>query len=527
MKNYGRYLLGLLVVGALLFTVLYYLLRQRMIVVDEYDSVGRPARIHPDYAGTVIPPNIAPLNFLVQEKGTWYCVKIYSEQGKTIGIQSRKPQIVIPLRRWKKLLKVNRGSPLYFDIYVLDGNNRWNRFETITNTIADADIDDYLVYRKLKLSVTWKDMGMYQRNLKNFGESIVLHNSSFDGGCVNCHSFLSNSSDNMLTQIRSSKYGTPMLVAQNGEVTPVNTQTKFTPGKAGFTAWHPNGGVIAFSINKFEMFFHTAAVEVRDVFSHASDLALYLLDSNRIISTGKITKPDRMETFPEWSPSGRYLYFCSAPQLPVERYREVRCDLMRISYDCKTRKWGDLETVLSAQDVNGSITQPRFSPDGRFLLFNVSEYSAFPIHQAESDLYLMETETGRYYRLPISSDRNDSWHGWSSNGRWIVFSSKRIDGRFTRPFFSYIDGTGKVYKPFVLPQKDPTFYDSLVQVYNIPELIKGPIRVRAKQLSSSIFAYKQAPHADIITGATPGAPSVPTLKDWTAPGYDEPWKEWK
>jgi len=524
MKSYGRYLLMLLVIVALLLAVRYYLLWQRGIAIDEYDSVGRPARIHPDYANTVIPPNIAPLNFLLQEQGTLYYVKIYSEQGEAIEIQNRKPKIRIPMRRWKKLLKVNRGNQLYFDVYVRNESGQWNRFETITNTIADADIDDYLVYRRLRLSVTWKNMGMYQRNLESFNESIVLHNSSIDGGCINCHSFLRNSSDNMLAQIRSSDYGTPMIMVRNGQITTVNTSTDFTPGKVGFTAWHPHGSVIAFSINKFEMFFHTAAVEVRDVISHASDLALYLLDSNRIISTSKITSPDRMETFPEWSPDGRYLYFCSSPQLPVERYREVRCDLMRISYDCKTQKWGDLETVLTAQQVNGSILEPKFSPDGRFLLFNVSEYSAFPIHQAKSDLYLMETETGQYHKLTISSDRNDAWHSWSSNGRWIVFSSKRIDGRFARPFFSYVDNTGKACKPFLLPQKDPLFYDSLVQAYNIPELIKSPIRTKAKQLSNSIFAYRKAPRADIITGATPGVPATPAVKYWAEP-YDESWQQ--
>jgi WD40 repeat protein len=523
MKNYARYLLGLLIVGTLLFAVLYYPLHAGKTVINEYNYIYRPARIHPDYSNTVIPPNIAPLNFSVQETAARYRVKIHSKRGKTIEIQSRKPKIEIPIYRWKRLLSANRGNPFYFDIYVQDKTGCWRRFETITNAIADTDIDNYLVYRKIRLSVAWKDMGVYQRNLENYDESLILHNSSFGRGCINCHSFLNNSPDYMLAQIRSATHGTPMLMAQNGNVISVNTKTKFTPGKVGFTAWHPNGQVIAFSINKFEMFFHTAAIEVRDVFSHASDLALYLVDSNKIFSTGKITKPDRMETFPEFSPDGRYLYFCSAPQLPVEDYRQVRCDLMRISYDCKSRKWGQLETVLSAHDVNGSITQPRFSPDGQFLLFNVSEYSAFPIHQAKSDLYLMEVETSSYHKLPVSSERCDAWHGWSSNGRWIVFSSKRLTGRFARPFFSYIDQTGKVYKPFVLPQKDPTFYDSLLQVYNIPELVKGPIRIKAKQLSKAIFAYKHTPQTDVITGATPGRRVVPTPKDWAAPGYDEPW----
>ena len=43
---------------------------------DECISVARPAKIKPDYAGVVIPPNIAPLNFVVLEQGTKYQVRI-------------------------------------------------------------------------------------------------------------------------------------------------------------------------------------------------------------------------------------------------------------------------------------------------------------------------------------------------------------------------------------------------------------------------------------------------------------------
>ncbi|UCF42565.1 MAG: PD40 domain-containing protein [Planctomycetota bacterium] len=523
MRKHHRFLLGMLVLGALLSAALLYAFRAATTIIAHYNPVPRPPKIHPDYTGTAIPPNIAPLNFIVRESAARYCVRIHAKEGPPIQIQSRKPKIHIPIHPWKKLLAANRGRPLHLDVYTQDKTGTWKKFETITNTITNDEIDDYLVYRKIKLSVMWKDMGVYQRNLQNYDESIILHNSSFDSGCVNCHSFLNNSSSNMLTQVRSPRYGTPMLMAQNAEVSALNTRTKFTPGKVGFTAWHPNGRVIAFSINSFEMFFHTAAIEVRDVFSHASDLALYLIDSNKVLSTSSITRPDRLETFPEFSRDGRYLYFCSAPQLPVERYREVRCDLMRINYDPKTQKWGQLETVLSADKVQGSITQPRFSPDGRLLLFNVSEYSTFPTHQAQSDLYIMETETGQFRKLPISSNRCDAWHGFSSNGRWIVFSSKRLTGRFARPFFSHIDETGKAYKPFLLPQKDPTFYDSLLQVYNIPELISQPVPIKPKQLTTGILAYEQAPHADIVTGATPGLPPVPPHRPQPPSTYDQPW----
>ncbi|MDH4241510.1 MAG: cytochrome C biosynthesis protein [Phycisphaerae bacterium] len=524
MKNRLSYLFTLIVLAALLIGLSYCASNNGRIAIDEFISVERPAAIYPDYTDTVIPPNIAPLNFQIREKGTRYFVRIYSERGEGIDIYTRRPRIEIPIRPWRRLLSINQDRKLFFDIYVADDKDQWTKFQTITNTIASDGLDRYLTYRKITICVQWKDMGIYQRDLENYRESLVLHNSSFGEGCVHCHSFLNNSPDKMLMQVRSTDYGTPMLLTQNGKVTAVNTTTAVTPGKVGFASWHPNANVIAFSINKYSMLYHTTAREVRDVFDNAADLALYLLDSKQVISTGGITRPDRMETFPEWSRDGGYLYFCSAPQLPDEQYSEVRCDLMRISYDCKTRKWGTLETVLSAQQVNGSITQPRFSPDGRFLLFNVSQYSDFPIHQAKSDLYLMETETGRHRRLSISSPRCDTWHSWSSNGRWIAFNSKRLDGRFARPFFSYVDQSGKVYKPFVLPQKDPTFYDSLISVYNMPELIRTKVSIKSKQFSKAIFGYKNAPAVSAITGATPGRP-LPAPKANPAPDREMPWEQ--
>ena len=522
MKNRLFYLFAIIFLSALLIGLSYCTSSNSRIAIEEYNSVDRPAGIHPDYINTVIPPNIAPLNFLIREKGTKYYVRIYSEQGGGIDIYSRRPSIEIPIRRWRKLLSINKGQKLFYDIYVGDEKNQWTKFHTLTNTIASEELDSFLMYRKISICVQWKDMGIYQRDLESYRESVVLHNSSFGGGCVHCHSLLNNSPDNMLMQVRSTDYGTPMLLAQNSKVTAVNTQTIVTPGKVGFTSWHPDGNVIAFSINKYSMLYHTTAQEIRDVFDNAADLALYLLDSGQVISNGAITKPDRMETFPEWSRDGRYLYFCSAPQLPDKRYSEVRCDLMRISYDCKTKKWGMLETVLTAEQVNGSITRPRFSPDGRFLLLNVSKYSDFPIHQAKSDLFLLEAETGRHRKLSVSSARCDSWHSWSSNGRWIAFSSKRLDGRFARPFFSYVDQSGKVYKPFVLPQKDPTFYDSLLRVYNMPELIITKIPVKSKHLTKAIFDYKHATAVSAVTGATPGRP-LPKPKP--KPAREMPWEQ--
>jgi len=459
-------------------------------VVEKCVLVDRLPHIRPDYTETVIPPNIAPLNFLVEEPGTHYRVRMYSTRSKDISILSRSAKIVIPPKPWKELLAANRGEELRWDVYVRKPDGHWSRFETITTTIASEDIDGYLVYRLIKPAYNyWTDMGIYQRNIANYDESGILYDRQFPSSsppCINCHTFLNNRTDRMTLGIRSQPYGSCALIGQGSIATKLDT-------KFGYNSWHPSGRLVAYTLMDVHQFFHPAGVEVRDVVDLDSDLAYYEVGSQTVKTTTGISDPNRLETYPTWSPDGRHLYFCSAPILwsdretiPPEGYEKVRYDLRRIRYNIETDTWGEPETVLAASETGLCIMLPRVSPDGRFLLFCMCEYGCFPIYQPSSDLYLMDLETGEYRRLEINSDRSESWHSWSSNSRWFAFSSKRRDGLFTRTYLSYLDETGKAHKPVLLPQKDPTFYDSFLKTYTVPELIVEPVQVSSMALANAV-----------------------------------------
>jgi len=132
------------------------------------------------------------------------------------------------------------------------------------------------------------------------------------------------------------------------------------------------------------------------------------------------------------------------------------------------------------------MTEPRISPDGRYLIITMHEYGNFAPYIKGSDLYMLDLETGRYWRMECNSDESEAWHSWSTNGRWIVFSSKRRDGILAKPYFSYIDKDGKSRKPVLLPQEDPTYYDSLLKTYNLPELATGPVTVSQREILRGI-----------------------------------------
>ncbi|MHC4417351.1 MAG: TolB family protein [Planctomycetota bacterium] len=517
----GQYILVLLGFVVFIGCLLAHLAGNDKPVIDRPHHIGRPPRIRPDYHGTVIPPNIAPLNFLIQEDGLLYYVKIYSPKGKPIEVVSKSPKIIIPDQSWRRLLSTNRGEQIAFDIFVKAKDGKWTAFSTLTSSIASEPIEDYLVYRKIHPAHgVWKEIGVYQRDLQTFDETIVLDNRYFKRGCLNCHAFCNNRTDKMLIGIRSEKYGSSAVLAEDGTVSKIGT-------KFGYTSWHPSGRLAAYSVNYVGQFFHSAREEVRDVIDLDSFVAYYSLDSETVKTSPDLSKKDRLETYPAWSPDGRYLYFCSAPiwwadrkRIIPEQYDQIKYDLLRIRYDIDRDQWGPLETILSAHDTGLSILEPRISPDGRWLLFCMCNYGCFPVYQQSSDLYLMDlkaaSQTGqyKYRRLNINSDQSESWHSWASNSRWIAFSSKRDFGVFTRIYFSYVDQTGRVYKPILMPQKDPTFYDSCLNTYSVPELITQPVRVTGEKLGQIVRSKRRITVDMPITMATPTAGPQPASEPW-------------
>jgi hypothetical protein len=461
-----------------------------------FEELNLPAKLNPDYTSVTIPPNIAPLNFTINETADKYLARFRNSRGIDFMVSSRDGNINIPERKWRKLLSASLSDGFNIDI-IVKKSGKWVKFNTIVNYVAKDSIDKYLVYRLIDPEFeTWNVMGIYQRNLENYKVSPVMLNRVSDGNCVNCHTFCKNDSKTMMFHMRSEHAGT--VIYRNGKLSKINTKTSKTIANGMYPAWHPSGKYIAFSVNNIVQSYHAIPGRTVEVYDTLSNIVLYDVDKNIITSCSTLSDPDHLETFPAWSPDGRYLYYCSANKNVLKKpdyenfmevHSKIRYDLLRIAFDQENSTFGAVDTVLKVSDTGNSISLPRISPDGRYLLFCKSIHGNLTIWHPESDLYLIDLKTGLVSKPDINSDKAESFHTWSSTGRWIVFSSRRDDGLlYTRPYFTYFDTLGIAHKPFVLPQKSNKHYQMIMKSYNLPELVTSKVDLNPRKLEKIIKA---------------------------------------
>jgi dipeptidyl aminopeptidase/acylaminoacyl peptidase len=320
-------------------------------------------------------------------------------------------------------------------------------------------------------------MGIYQRNLESFDETPVIVNTLTDGSCMNCHSFCNHNPRQMLFHVRAQHAGT--IISKNGMLSKLNLKTPDIISAGVYPRWHPQGKYIAFSVNKTFQAFHSSDDNLVEVYDTSSDLIIYDTETQTVTYTSSIHSPNRFETFPEWSPDGKTLYFCSAPAKKMpDSYGSLKYDLLKVGFNPQTAKIDNIiDTVLSASATGKSVSFPRISPDGKYMAVCLSSSGTFPIWHKDNDLYLLNLSDGILDSMRcVNSPESDSYHSWSSNGRWMVYGSRRMDGLYTRPYIVYFDTAGTFHKPFLLPQKEPSnHYSESLKSYNIPEFITGKI----------------------------------------------------
>ena len=463
-------------------------------VPADYTTENKLPFIMPDYTEVTIPANLCPTNFSVKE-GTREVVARLSAAGisYTYGDENN---VIIDEDEWAELRDAAKGGSIKVEVFARQSNG-WKAYKPFNIYVAEEDIDPYISYRNIQPSyVAYEKLAIRQRNLTNFDEVDIYNNlgvqTEAQGQCINCHSYQNYKTDHMLFHMRQGYGGT--MIVNGGQLKKIDLKTDSTISAGVYPTWHPTLNVIAFSTNSTGQSFHTkdlAKIEVQDT---KSDLILYDVETDEVSHIANDTL--ELEVFPCWSADGRTLYFCSAhfeyhndsiakETEMIQRYKEVKYSLYKKSFDPKTRRFGPTELVYDAAARDKSVTLPRISPDGKYLVFAQGDFGCFHVWHPEADIYLLNLKTNEARKLEgINSNRSESYPSFSSNGRWLMTASRRDDGNYTRPYIAYFDKQGKCHKAFEVPQRDPDFYTFFLRSYNRPEFMVEPVSVPLKNFVS-------------------------------------------
>ncbi len=475
------------------------------IIVRETCSVE--ARIFPDYQGELlVPNNIAPMNFEILESGKCFAVQI-ATQDKTLwqtqisqSATSSQPLITIPQKEWQKILENHTGDTLQIRVFSGNSYNEMIAYKPFLWLVSEDRIDPFIVFRHIPVVGTQEpqSMGIYERSLETFEQRTLTEPKLVDGACMNCHHFSANQSSTMCVHFRRQHPGTLITTPDSAFMVNISLPN----GEKGvFGAFSPNERFLAFSTNQLTCI-HDMRVKRLKTWSYDTEANIFVYDilHNTILSSDELTAESFQKTYPAWSHDGKYLYFCQSNQQPqlikdtsalFDRIQNTHYTLVRTELNTDQSSVSTLltpETIVDQQMIFGkSISFPTCSPDGRFIAFSTTEFGTLDPLSTDGRLWLynLNSQTAQEFE-PDMENPIVSSSAWSSNSRWLVVSSRRMDGIYVRPFLIHVDSLGNTSKPFVMPQKDPDIYRKQDYSYSLPELINAPVPMSAYDIANAV-----------------------------------------
>jgi hypothetical protein len=160
--------------------------------------------------------------------------------------------------------------------------------------------------------------------------------------------------------------------------------------------------------------------------------------------------PHFVQTDGVWSPDGKTIVFARAEardphspgQEPALRANDpnetpIQYDLYRIPFN--DGRGGTPERIVGASGNGMSNNFPKVSPDGKWIVFVQCHNGQ--LMRPDSQLFIVPFGGGQARRMRANTPLMNSWHSFSPNGHWMVFSSK-ARSPYTQMYLTHLDADG-------------------------------------------------------------------------------------
>lgn len=473
------------------------------------------APIFPCYADSlVLPPNIAPLDFEIRADSFSqkpYRVRVYVQSPSGILMDSivvkTKKFVRFPLDAWQRCLQnaARCKGVLLVDIYGHQSINQSDlvRYKRKVWQVTSDSIDPYLVYR---LSAHDENpcfnLQVYERSLSDFSKRLLMDNRVTDNNCMNCHVNSNNNSQKMLVHLRGPHAGT--LIFNDNETIKIAIPEGYPDLRLAYPSWSREGRYIAFAGTRIQVFPHANRYRTQDVIADTlGKILIYDVAQNRLFSCPQLSDAAYEFSFPAWSADGKTLYFCRAERSSDPK--DFKYNLCSIGFDPNQAAFDTVRLVHDFKADGVSVSMPQADPSGRYILATTLLLGSFP-SQNQGDLCLIDLRTGEVKNADrLNSEDGEKYHTWSSNGCWVVFGSKRINGGTAQIYIAHFDKNGRFSTPFVLPQEEAGFYLKNTRSFLFPTLSQNASNLTLEKWEKAVKQPAQAPNMDYFkTSYRPG-----------------------
>jgi tetratricopeptide (TPR) repeat protein len=496
---------------------------------------GKKLSIIYPYDRSLFPPEIAPTEFSWSDGASgaeaWRIRFDFEDGGKSLTAWSDSIAWVPDPKLWETVKKRTTGKKATVTVQGMQSNfitkllslsRPLSAGKVVISTSPDS-AGAPIFYRDVPLPFNFakEKMELIQWRLGDISKSerppIVLTNLPV---CGNCHSFSRDASMMAMDVDSGGDKGAYVI-------SPVEEEIFFTrdklitwndfrrsQGKISFgllAQISPNGKYVASTVQDRVIFLgkEGSKIEFSQLFFPVTGIiAFYDREKKQILPLPGADDPDYCQSNPSWSPDGKYLIFSRAPLrefvktdktknivlslaqsaifLGGEQYLVDSMDAPPYTYSLyripfNDGKGGKPEPVPGASENGVSNYFPKYSPDGKWMIF--CKARSFMLLQPDSRLWIMPADFSAPPReLKFQTSRMNSWHSWSPNSRWLVFSSKE-HSPYTELFLKHIDEQGNDSPPVRL-----SAFSANDRARNIPEFVnirQGGI----KQIHESFVDY--------------------------------------
>ena len=459
--------------------------------------IGYPAE------GTLFPPESVAPTFVWEDTtdhvDRWYVVVRDDAGGEVLTASVDAPRWRPSEDDWRRIKQQSRERDAEVVVAGVDHARRATILSSARVHLRTSNdpVGDSLFYREVPLPfltavqdpsrIRWR-FGTIDAEA---GPPIVLQNLPV---CGNCHSFADDGSVLGLDVDYGNDKGAyaVMPVSKHMVMDDAKIMTwadyKREDGELTFgllSRVSPTGRYVVSTVKDRSVFVAIPDLMISQLFFPIKGiLVIYDRETKTFSALPGADDPQYVQTNAVWSPDGKYLVFARANARHASRLEQQNSvlvdekdvpeftaekqpfwyDLYRIPFN--DGKGGTPEPLPGASGDGMSNYFPKYSPDGKWIVF--CKAKSYMLLQPDSELYIVPAEGGVARRLRYNTPRMNSWHSWSSNGRWLVFSSK-VNGPYTQLFLTHIDENGNDSPPVLLER-----FTSPDRAANIPEFVRLP-----------------------------------------------------